>query len=103
MKTFKFSLHENTDVKIFMVLHRSRLEGVSSKYFASNEYPQHMFSWRNKKNINIFGLKKASYQGPCIHSKRVNILIFDEAIPLNTQKISFGTKVKITLNPYHAE
>ena len=27
---------------------------------ASNEYPQHMFSWRNKKNINSFGLKKAS-------------------------------------------
>ena len=26
---------------------------------ASNEYPQHMFSWRNKKNINTFGLKKA--------------------------------------------
>ena len=25
----------------------------------SNEYPQHMFSWRNKKNINTFGLKKA--------------------------------------------
>ena len=24
----------------------------------SNEYPQHMFSWRNKKNINTFGLKK---------------------------------------------
>ena len=28
----------------------------------SNEYPQHMFAWRNKKNINTFGLKKASYQ-----------------------------------------
>ena len=26
---------------------------------ASNEYPQHMFSWRNKKNINTFGLKIA--------------------------------------------
>ena len=26
---------------------------------ASNEYPQHMFSWRNKTNINTFGLKKA--------------------------------------------
>ena len=26
---------------------------------ASNEYPQHMFLWRNKKNINIFGVKKA--------------------------------------------
>ena len=25
---------------------------------ASNEYPQSMFSWRNKKNINTFGLKK---------------------------------------------
>ena len=25
----------------------------------SNEYPQHMFSWRNKKNTNNFGLKKA--------------------------------------------
>ena len=29
---------------------------------ASKEYPQQMFSWRNKKNINTFGLKKASYQ-----------------------------------------
>ena len=26
---------------------------------ASNEYPQHMFSWRNKKNISTFGLKKS--------------------------------------------
>ena len=27
---------------------------------ASNEYPQHMFLWRNKKNINTLLLKKAS-------------------------------------------
>ena len=27
---------------------------------ASNEYPQHTFSWRNKKNINTFGLKKSA-------------------------------------------
>ena len=26
---------------------------------ASNEYPQHMFSWRNKKNVITFELKKA--------------------------------------------
>ena len=26
---------------------------------ASNEYPQHIFSLRNKKNINTFGLKKS--------------------------------------------
>ena len=25
---------------------------------ASNEYSQHMFLWRNEKNINTFGLKK---------------------------------------------
>ena len=25
---------------------------------ASNEYPQHMFSWRNKKDISIFQTKK---------------------------------------------
>ena len=29
---------------------------------ASNEYLQHMFLWRNKKNINTFGVEKASYQ-----------------------------------------
>ena len=27
---------------------------------ASNEYPQHMFLWRNKKNINTYGLKKST-------------------------------------------
>ena len=26
---------------------------------SSNEYPQHMFSWTNKKNIDTFGLKNA--------------------------------------------
>ena len=28
---------------------------------ASNEYPQHMFSWRNKKDISIFLDEKAPY------------------------------------------
>ena len=28
---------------------------------ASNEYPQHMFSWRNKKDISIFWMKKVPY------------------------------------------
>ena len=28
---------------------------------ASNEYPQHMFSWINKKNIGAFQLKNAPY------------------------------------------
>ena len=50
----------------------------------SNEYPQHMFSWRNKKHINIFQLKKRfilnenilfwstiSYQKPFVFSVSV--------------------------------
>ena len=27
---------------------------------ASNEYPQHMFSWRNKKDISIFSDEKSA-------------------------------------------
>ena len=30
----------------------------SARRGASNEYPQHMFSWRNKKDISIFRMKK---------------------------------------------
>ena len=28
---------------------------------ASNEYPKHMFLWRNNKNIGSFGLKNVPY------------------------------------------
>ena len=35
---------------------------------SSNEYP-HIFLWRNKKNINTFGLEKASYQEQCLDAK----------------------------------
>ena len=54
-------------VKELMVGHRSREEWVSGKYFsyfftktyivgthyASKEYPQYMFLWRNKKKILV--------------------------------------------------
>ena len=33
---------------------------------ASNEYPQHMFSWTNKKDISIFRMKKAPYLLLCL-------------------------------------
>ena len=36
---------------------------------ASNEFPQHMFLSRNKKNIDTFWLKKVSYQELCIFVK----------------------------------
>ena len=48
-----------------------------------NEYPQHMFSSRNKKNIDTFWLKKAPYQelwlGYCI-----NLKYWDTLTPFHT-------------------
>ena len=34
----------------------------------SNEYPQHMFLLRNKKDISIFWMKKAPYLLLCCHA-----------------------------------
>ena len=36
---------------------------------ASNEYPQQAFSWRNKKDISIFRMKKAPYLLLCYFKK----------------------------------
>ena len=43
----------------------------------SNEYPQHMFSWRNKKDISIFRMKKAPYLLLCFlfHHEHVSWLL----------------------------
>ena len=46
----------------FLFLHKNICCGCSlevPQWGASNEYPQHMFSWRNKKDITIFRMKKA--------------------------------------------
>ena len=48
---------------VFLFLHKNICCGYSLEVpqgGASNEYPQHMFSWRNKKISNTFGLKKKS-------------------------------------------
>ena len=45
----------------FLFLHKNICYGYSlegPQRGASNEYPQHMFLWRNKKNIIVFLLKK---------------------------------------------
>ena len=38
----------------------------------SNEYSQHMFSMRNKKNISVFWLKKAPYQDLCDYNSHIS-------------------------------
>ena len=45
-------------VNIFLISPQKHVVGTRGG--ASNEYPQHMFSRRNKKNINTFGLKKSA-------------------------------------------
>ena len=50
---------------VFLFLDENICCGYSleaSQQGISNEYPQHMFSSSNKKNIDTFWLKKALYQ-----------------------------------------
>ena len=42
------------------------IRSASPRRGASNEYPQHMFLLRNKKDISIFRMKKAPYLLLCI-------------------------------------
>ena len=43
---------------IFLFFHEIRGYSLeASQQGISNEYPQYMFSWRNKKNISTFWLK----------------------------------------------
>ena len=55
----------------------------------SNEYPQHMFLWRNKKNINTFWMKKLPCQSLLtfttlwVNSKNDKIMIFFLFFPEN--------------------
>ena len=47
----------------FLFLHENICFGYSLEAplrGASNEYQQHMFSWRNKKDINIFSDEKST-------------------------------------------
>ena len=49
---------------IFLFLHKNIHYGYSLEAphrGASNEYPQCMFSWKNKKNINTFLVEKEPY------------------------------------------
>ena len=52
----------------FLFLHKNICCGYSLEVphrSASNEYPQHMFLCKNKKNICIFWMKKAPYLELC--------------------------------------
>ena len=54
----------------FLFLLKSIYRGYSleaSQWGASNEYPQHMFSWRSKKIINIILIEKVPYLLLCIY------------------------------------
>ena len=74
----------------FLFLHKNICCGYSleaPRRGASNEYPQHMFSWRNKKNINTFGLKKASYQELWYILQHPMTLLVDCVGPYQTARV----------------
>ena len=53
---------------VFLFLNKNICCGYSleaPQWGASNEYPQHMFLLRNKKNIDTFWLKNVPYQELC--------------------------------------
>ena len=59
-KIYRISFLIYTYEIFFLFLHKSICCGYSlevPQWGTSNEYLQHMFSWRNKKNINTFWLK----------------------------------------------
>ena len=59
--------------KFFLFLHKNIHCGYSSeapRWGASDEYPQYMFMWRNKKNMTIF-----SWQNSLIYSFATNVLV----------------------------
>ena len=67
----------------------------------SNEYPQHTFSSRNKKNINTFWLKKAPYQELC-HTKLYRAHFELQMTDEWTDRQMDGWKNNVALTyPYH--
>ena len=68
-------VHKATDKKgihiiFFLFLHENIYCGYSlevPRRGVSNEYPQHMFLWRNKKDISIFRMKKVPYRCYAVH------------------------------------
>ena len=54
-------IRDGIHIIFFLFLHKNICCGYSLEapcWGASNEYPQHMFSWRNKKHISTFLMKK---------------------------------------------
>ena len=63
-------------VNSFLITRRKHMLWYSleaPRQCASNEYPQHMFSLRNKKNIDTFWWKKAPYQELCMNFFKPNM------------------------------
>ena len=51
----------------------------------SNEYPQHIYSWRNKKNVNNFELKKRLFIYPNYGTDSPEQTVDRDQMPKNDQ------------------
>ena len=65
----KIQIRGGIHIIFFLFLHENIYFGYSleaPRRGGSNEYPQHMFLWRNKKDISMFWMKKVPYLLLCL-------------------------------------
>ena len=70
----------------------------------SNEYPQHIFSWRNKTDISIFQMKKVPYLLLCQMGQNEHLLqqfqILGNKLSLTLHLLAFSLLAHQKAGPY---
>ena len=76
MHSQSFSYEGYAHIFFLLFLHKYKCSGYSLEApqpGTSNEYPQHMFLWRNKKTIGIFWFTKVPYSELYIATEKTGI------------------------------
>ena len=69
----RFFMFSSAKRGIHIIFFYFSMKTCSQKRLTSNEYPHSMFSWRNKKNISTFRVKKAAYLELCVHEGVIKV------------------------------
>ena len=81
----------------FLFLHKNICCGYSLEaphWGTSNEYPQHMFSWRNKKDISIFRKKKSALSVAMINrNEKVSIIHYSMQMTFDSWQQTYFNQI----------
>ena len=73
------SRFKSSQIKSFLISPKKKKQrGYSLEapgWGTSNEYPQHMFSWRNKSNINTYDFKMVTCSSGAMHDIQILIML----------------------------